>query len=49
MYEDVYNRQVYTLMDMMSDLGGVQTIFKFIGAILAGAVAERLMHSEMMK
>jgi hypothetical protein len=36
-------------MDLIGDVGGVQTILVVFGGYITGLVAERLLHAEMMK
>lgn len=36
-------------MDLIGDVGGVQTILVVFGSYITGLVAERLLHAEMMK
>ncbi len=48
-YQDTYNRQVYGLMELIGDIGGVQEIIVLAGSVLVGMVAERLLYAEMMK
>ncbi len=48
-YQDTYNRQVYGIMELIGDIGGVQEVLVLIGSMLVGMVAERLLHAEMMK
>ncbi|CDW80946.1 UNKNOWN [Stylonychia lemnae] len=47
-YQDTYNRQIYGLMDLLGDVGGVQTIFIVVGSLLTGMFAERLLYGKMM-
>ena len=49
MYQDTYSRQVYGIMDLFGDVGGVQTIVVLVGAYIAGIIAERLLNAEMMR
>lgn len=48
-YQDTYNRQIYGLMELIGDIGGVQEIIVLAGSVLVGMVAERLLYAEMMK
>lgn len=48
-YQDTYSRQVYGIMDLFGDVGGVQTVLVVFGAYLSGIIAERLLNAEMMK
>ena len=48
-YQDTYSRQVYGIMDLVGDVGGVQTILVVFGGYLTSIIAERLMNAEMMR
>ena len=47
-YQDTYSRSIYGLMDLMGDVGGVQTITLVFGSVLVGMIAERLLYAKMM-
>ena len=42
-YENVYYRSIYTLMDLISDVGGVQEVLMVLGMLLGGAISTKLM------
>lgn len=35
-------------MDLLGDVGGVQTILIVVGSLLTGMIAERLLYAKMM-
>ena len=41
--------QVYTLLSILGDVGGIQEILIFIGALCAGGIADKLMFAELFK
>jgi hypothetical protein len=46
---DTYNRQVYSIMGLLGDVGGIQEILIFLGAYIAALFSEKLMYAELFK
>ena len=48
-YENVYYRSIYTLLDWISDVGGIFEVLMVTGVLVGGAISTKLMRAEMMK
>eukprot|EP00347_Sterkiella_histriomuscorum_P006291 403353331 len=46
---DLYTRQVYTISDMLSDLGGIYSSLFALGAILVGVLSENQFYYKLIK
>jgi hypothetical protein len=47
--KNIYSRQVYTLMSLLSDVGGAQASIMFIGKILTSFSNERLLYFYLIR
>ncbi len=45
---DIYRRRVYTVGELLSDLGGIQQSLFTIGAILVGIFSEKMFYSQII-
>lgn len=49
MYRDTFHRQVYNLLNLLSDIGGAQGALFIIGSYFVSQIAKRLLYSAMME
>ena len=46
---DVYSRQVYTFLSLLSDIGGLNSSVVVIGSVIMGLFMERLFYASLIK
>lgn len=46
---DLYERSVYTIMDLLSDIGGIQNSLLIIGLLIVGLANEKLFFASLIR
>jgi hypothetical protein len=48
-YEDIYNRECFNIMSLLSDIGGAQSALLVVGGLIAGLFARQLLYAAMIE